>query len=168
MQSSSGQARTGSRPRSSSPGSGRSVHVVERRDQVGGGAHTAELTLPGFRHDLCSAVHPLAVGSPALSSLHLERHGLELVFPEIQVAHPLDDGSAVAVRRSVAETAAGLGEDARAYESLIGPFAQGWERLSGRAARATAALAAGPAAGRSVRADGRVLGSGAGADRVQG
>ena len=88
---------------------GRAVHVVERRDQVGGGAHTAALTLPGFRHDLCSAVHPLAVGSPALSSLQLERHGLELVLPEIQVAHPLDDGSAVAVRRSVAETAASSG-----------------------------------------------------------
>ncbi len=110
--------------------SGRSVHLIERRDQVGGGAHTAELTLPGFRHDVCSAVHPLAVGSPALSSMHLERHGLELVFPAVQAAHPLDEGGAVAVRRSVAETAAGLGEDARAYESLIGPLAQGWERLA--------------------------------------
>jgi phytoene dehydrogenase-like protein len=109
--------------------SGRSVHLIERRDQVGGGAHTAELTLPGFRHDVCSAVHPLAVGSPVMSSLHLERHGLELVFPPVQAAHPLDGGEAVAVRRSMAETAAGLGEDARAYESLIGPFAHGWERL---------------------------------------
>jgi len=108
---------------------GRSVHVIERRDRVGGGAHTAELTLPGFRHDLCSAVHSLAVGSPMLSSLGLGRHGFEPVFPEVQAAHPLDGGEAVIVRRSVDETAAGLGEDARAYRSLIGPFADGWERL---------------------------------------
>jgi len=109
---------------------GRSVHVVERRDQVGGGAHTAELTLPGFRHDVCSAVHPLAAGSPALSRWGLERHGLEFVYPKVQAAHPLDGGQAVAVSRSVRETAAGLGVDAQAYESLIGPFADGWDGLA--------------------------------------
>ena len=109
---------------------GRSVRVIERSDQVGGGAHTAELTLPGFRHDLCSAVHPLAAGSPVMSSLGLERHGLELVFPEVQAAHPLDGGEAVVVHRSVRETAAGLGDDAASYESLIRPFADGWSRLA--------------------------------------
>jgi phytoene dehydrogenase-like protein len=111
-------------------GAGRSVLVLERADEVGGGARTAELTLPGFRHDVCSAVHPLAVGSPFLRRLELERHGLEFVFSDIEAAHPLDDGSAVALRRSVAETAAGLGVDAGAYESLIGPVAAGWDSLA--------------------------------------
>jgi phytoene dehydrogenase-like protein len=109
---------------------GRSVHLVERSAEVGGGAHTAELTLPGFKHDLCSAVHPLAVGSPFFSSLALERHGLELVFPEVQLAHPLDGGDAVAVRCSLDMTATALGEDDRAYRSLVGPFADGWDRLT--------------------------------------
>src|SRR5215469_13164141 len=109
---------------------GLGVRVYEAAETVGGGARTEELTLPGFRHDVCSAVHPLAVGSPVLSSFGLARHGLELVFPEVQAAHPLDDGEAVVVHRSVRETAAGLGSDAGAYESLIRPFAEGWERLS--------------------------------------
>ena len=110
---------------------GRSVQVLERRAQVGGGAHTAELTLPGFRHDVCSAVHPLAAGSPALSSWGLERHGLELIYPKVQAAHPFDGGEAVAVSRSVSETADRLGVDRRAYQSLVGPFADGWDRLAG-------------------------------------
>ncbi|MGA2929719.1 MAG: NAD(P)/FAD-dependent oxidoreductase [Solirubrobacteraceae bacterium] len=109
---------------------GRSVHLIERSDEVGGGTRTAELTLPGFRHDVCSAVHPLAVGSPFLNGLALERHGLVLCYPEIEAAHPLDDGSAVAVRRSVADTAAGLGADGAAYASLIEPLARGWPALA--------------------------------------
>ena len=109
---------------------GRSVHVVERAEEIGGGTRTAELTLPGFRHDVCSAVHPLAVGSPYLSTLGLERYGLELLEPVVQAAHPLEDGTAVALYRSVAETALGLGVDAAAYRSLIGPFAGEWERLA--------------------------------------
>ncbi len=109
---------------------GRSVRVIERAQSVGGGTRTAALTLPGFLHDVCSAVHPLAVGSPFLSSLRLEREGLELLYPEIEAAHPLDDGSAVAVRRSISETAAGLGVDAAAYSSLIGPFATRWPALA--------------------------------------
>ncbi len=109
---------------------GRSVHVIERADEVGGGTRTAELTLPGFRHDVCSAVHPLAVGSPFLNGLALERRGLSLCYPEIEAAHPLDDGSAVAVRRSVADTAVGLGADGDAYASLIEPLARGWPALA--------------------------------------
>ncbi|MGO9750229.1 MAG: phytoene desaturase family protein [Solirubrobacteraceae bacterium] len=109
---------------------GRSVRVIERAGTIGGGTRTAELTNPGFLHDVCSAVHPLAVGSPYLSALGLERDGLELIFPEIEAAHPLDDGSAIAVRRSLSETAAGLGTDADAYASLIGPFARHWPAVA--------------------------------------
>jgi phytoene dehydrogenase-like protein len=109
---------------------GRSVHVIERERSIGGGTRTAELTLPGFRHDVCSAVHPLALGSPFLAQLGLERHGLELAFAEVEFAHPLDDGGAVALWREVAGTAAGLGVDGDAYAALIGPLARGWPRLA--------------------------------------
>lgn len=109
---------------------GRSVLVIERADSVGGGARTAELTLPGFRHDVCSAVVPLAAGSPFLSKLGLERHGLEYVYPEIEGAHALGDGTAVALRRSVADTATELGIDRRAYSRLLEPLASGWPRLA--------------------------------------
>ena len=109
---------------------GRSVHVFERAETVGGGARTAELTLPGFHHDVCSAVHPLAAGSPYLGPLQLERHGLKFVYPAIEAAHPLDDGTAVALHRSVEGTAAGLGNDGRAYASLIEPLASGWDSLA--------------------------------------
>jgi phytoene dehydrogenase-like protein len=109
---------------------GRSVLVVERAGGVGGGTRTAELTLPGYRHDVCSAIHPLAVGSPYLRTLPLEQFGLELLEPSIQAAHPLDDGSAAVLRRSLDETAEGLGVDARAYRSLVGPFAGDWDRVA--------------------------------------
>ncbi|HEY7968246.1 MAG TPA: NAD(P)/FAD-dependent oxidoreductase [Solirubrobacteraceae bacterium] len=109
---------------------GRSVHLIEGRDSVGGGTRTAELTLPGFRHDVCSAVHPLAVGSPFLRSLALERHGLELIEPSVQAAHPLDDGDAAVLVRSLEETADALAGDARAYRSLMGAFASHWDRLA--------------------------------------
>jgi phytoene dehydrogenase-like protein len=109
---------------------GRSVHVIERADVVGGGVRTAELTLPGFIHDVCSAVHPLVAGSPYLRTLGLERYGLELVFPKVELAHPLDDGSAALLHRSVSRTAEGLASDSVAYASLIGPFARDWPRLA--------------------------------------
>jgi phytoene dehydrogenase-like protein len=108
---------------------GRSVLVLERAAEIGGGTRTAELTLPGYRHDVCSAVHPLALASPFLRGLGLEDHGLEFVHPELPLAHPLDDGTAVALRRDVAETADGLGPDRDAYIRLIRPLADGWERL---------------------------------------
>ena len=109
---------------------GRSVHLIEAADRVGGGTRTQELTLPGFRHDVCSAVHPLALGSPFLRSLPLERFGLELIEPPTQAAHPLDDGSAATLERSLDQTADGLGVDGRAYRSLVGAFAREWDRLA--------------------------------------
>ena len=85
---------------------GRSVRVLEAAATIGGGTRTEQLTRPGFLHDVCSAVHPLAVASPFLASLPLAEHGLELVHPGIPLAHPLDDGDAVALHRSVERTAA--------------------------------------------------------------
>ena len=108
---------------------GRSVLVLEAAETIGGGTRTAELTLPGFRHDVCSAVHPLALASPFLRSLPLAEHGLEFAHPEIPVAHPLDDGTAATVNRSLDETADGLGVDAAAYRTLMRPLAAEWEVL---------------------------------------
>jgi phytoene dehydrogenase-like protein len=101
---------------------GRAVLVLERADTIGGGARTADLTLPGFRHDVCAAVHPLAAGSPFFRALALDAHGLDLVHPPSPLAHPLDDGTAVLLERSVGATATGLGPDARAYRTLMEPL----------------------------------------------
>ena len=109
---------------------GHSVLVLEAGDTPGGGARTAELTLPGFRHDVCSAIHPLAVGSPFFSTLPLVEHGLEWVHPRYPVAHPLDDGSAVVLERDVDATAEGLGSDERAYSRLMIPLVRDWQRIS--------------------------------------
>ena len=81
------------------------VHVLEAADSLGGGARSAELTLPGFIHDVCSAVYPFAAASPFFRSLQLEQHGLSFIRPPVPLAHPLDDGTAVVLERSVAETA---------------------------------------------------------------
>jgi phytoene dehydrogenase-like protein len=108
---------------------GRSVHVVERAETIGGGMRSAELTEPGFVHDVCSAIHPLASGSPFFAELPLGDHGLELVHPEIPLAHPFDDGSAVVLERSVDDTAAGLGADADTYRKLFGPLVRDKGRL---------------------------------------
>src|SRR4029077_16851169 len=108
---------------------GRSVLVLEAAVTIGGGLRSAELTLPGFRHDMCSAIHPLALASPFLRSLPLAEHGLAFTHPEIPVAHPLDDGTAVALHRSVDETAEGLGRDGDAYRALMVPLARGWEEI---------------------------------------
>ncbi len=103
---------------------GRSVTVYEAAPTPGGGARTAHLTLPGFRHDVCSTIHALAPSSPFLSTLDLERFGLEWVRPVLPLAHPLDDGTAVVLHRSVEETADQFGAiDADAYRRLIGPLA---------------------------------------------
>lgn len=101
---------------------GRSVLVAEAADAVGGGTRSAPLTLPGFVHDVCSAVHPMAVASPFLRTLPLADHGLEWVHPPTPVAHPLDGGRAAALERSVDATADALGPDARAYRKLMGPL----------------------------------------------
>jgi phytoene dehydrogenase-like protein len=103
---------------------GRRVTLLEGSETVGGGCRSEELTLPGYLHDTCSTVHALALASPFLSSLPLAEHGLELVHPDAPLAHPLDDGSAVLLERSVDETADGLGRDADAYRRLFQPLAR--------------------------------------------
>jgi phytoene dehydrogenase-like protein len=105
------------------------VTVVEAADAPGGGVRSAELTLPGFVHDICSSVYPLANCSPFLSTLPLKDHSLEWVFPPAALAHPFDDGSAVLLRQSLAETAAGLGADGPAYQRLIGDLASRFQDL---------------------------------------
>jgi phytoene dehydrogenase-like protein len=97
----------------------RSVLVIEGQPTIGGGARTAELTIPGFQHDVCSAVHPLGIASPFFSSLPLHNHGLEWIQPPLPLAHPLDDGTAVVVERSVEATAANLGIDGKKYARLM-------------------------------------------------
>jgi phytoene dehydrogenase-like protein len=98
---------------------GVAVTVLEAHDSIGGGTRTEELTVPGVLHDVCSAVHPLGVGSPFLQSLGLERHGLEWCYPEIDLAHPLDDGRAGVLHRSVERTVTGLGPDGPAWRRLF-------------------------------------------------
>src|SRR4051812_46536457 len=108
---------------------GKSVLVVEAADTIGGGARTAELTLPGFKHDVCSAVHPMAVASPFWKALPLAEHGLEWVHPEYPLAHPLDGDSAAVLERSVEATAERFGRDALAYRQLLGPLVGGADGL---------------------------------------
>jgi phytoene dehydrogenase-like protein len=110
---------------------GRSVLVLEAENEIGGGTRTAEVTLPGFQHDLCSAIHPLGVGSPFFRKLPLQDYGLEWIYPTVELAHPLDDGSAAALYRSIQTTGEGLGLDAAAYQHLITPLVQDWEKILG-------------------------------------
>jgi len=102
------------------------VTVLEAADTLGGGARSGELTLPGLLHDMCSAVHPMAVGSPFFRTLGLERHGLEWRWPEVDCAHPLDDGSAGMMLRSIDATVDALGSDGpgwrRAFAGPSGAF----------------------------------------------
>jgi phytoene dehydrogenase-like protein len=105
------------------------VTVLEAEDGIGGGARSGELTVPGLLHDLCSAVHPMAVGSPFLQSLGLERYGLEWRWPEVDCAHPLDDGSAGVMLRSLDDTVAGLGADGAAWRRIFGASARSFDAL---------------------------------------
>src|SRR5579862_4391789 len=91
------------------------VLVIEGADTLGGGCRTAELTLPGFRHDVCSAAHPLALASPFFRRFAPAARGVAFAHPEVVYAHPLDGGRAAVVTRSVTETAAALGADAAIY-----------------------------------------------------
>jgi phytoene dehydrogenase-like protein len=109
---------------------GRSVVVYEAAATVGGGARSAELTLPGFLHDVCSAVYPLTVGSPFFRSLPLSQHGLQWIQPDAALAHPFDDGTAAILERSVEQTAAYLGADEEAYIRLVAPIVEHWAPLS--------------------------------------
>jgi phytoene dehydrogenase-like protein len=109
---------------------GRKVIVYEAADEVGGGLRSGEVTLPGFTHDHCATVHALAYASPLLMSIPLAEHGLELIQPPYPMAHPLDDGSAVILERSVKATAERLGRDAHAYEDLFTPLVEQWSKLA--------------------------------------
>jgi phytoene dehydrogenase-like protein len=110
---------------------GRSVELYEARDTVGGGCRSAQLTLPGVVHDVCSAIHPLGRSSPLFRELELERHGLEWIEPPIQIAHPLDDGRAALVHRDIGRTVASFedGADARTYRGWIGPMQGDWDLI---------------------------------------
>ena len=109
---------------------GRSVVVLEAADTIGGGARTEELTLPGFRHDVCSAIHPMAGASPFFAAAGLDRHGLALVQPEIALVHPLEDGRAGVMHRSLEATVEGLGRDGKAWDRLIGWAARRWDVIA--------------------------------------
>lgn len=108
---------------------GQSVLVLEAADTVGGGTRSAELTLPGFVHDVCATIHSLGVASPALSLDTLGQHGLRWLWPEIPLAHPLDDGRAGVLYRGVDETAAGLGVDGGRWRRLLRPVVDDWSLL---------------------------------------
>ena len=108
---------------------GLSVQVIEAEAEVGGGTRSAELTLPGFHHDVCSAVHPMGVLSPFLRDLPLEEHGLRWLHPRASVAHPMPDGPAGILYHSLERTAAGLGADAVRYSRLVGPLLDGAHEL---------------------------------------
>lgn len=105
------------------------VTVYEAADRIGGGTRSAELTVPGFTHDICSAVHPMGAGSPFFNSLPLAEHGLSWVHPPLLMAHPFDDGTAAVLHRTTAATAESLGEDGRAYRRLMDPFVERWRAL---------------------------------------
>ena len=109
---------------------GRSVLVLEAAPTVGGGTRSAELTLPGYVHDVCSAIHPLGLASPFFRTLPLAAHGLEWIHPPAALAHPLDDGTAAVLERSVEATAATLGRDAGAYRGLVTPLVAAWDDLA--------------------------------------
>lgn len=109
---------------------GQRVLLIEGKPTVGGGLRTAELTLPGFHHDICSAIHPLAVGSPFFSKLPLDQFGLEYIYPPLAAAHPFDDGTAAILSPSLEQTAASLGKDEQAYIDLIRPVVNSWPSIA--------------------------------------
>jgi phytoene dehydrogenase-like protein len=107
----------------------KSVLLLEAKSSIGGGTRSAELTLPGFVHDICSAVLPLAIASPFFRQVGLERYGLTWIQPEIPLAHPFEDGSALFLHRSLEVTSDILGRDGKAYKDLLTPFVENHERL---------------------------------------
>ena len=108
---------------------GRSVVLLEAAETIGGGTRSAQVTLPGFQHDLCSAIHPLGLASPFLRSLPLHEHGLSWIHSPVPLAHPLDDGSAVLLKRDLQSTADQLGPDGPAYLRLMTPLVRNWRAL---------------------------------------
>jgi phytoene dehydrogenase-like protein len=105
------------------------VLVLEAKDTIGGGTRTDEITLPDFQHDICSAVHPMGIGSPFLRKLPLEDFGLEWIFPPVALAHPLDDGRSAVMTRSIEESVESLGVDGGAYQRLMNPLVAAWEEI---------------------------------------
>ncbi|MEP6727228.1 MAG: NAD(P)-binding protein, partial [Bacteroidota bacterium] len=108
---------------------GLAVLIVEGKDSIGGGMRSAELTLPGFTHDVCSAIHPMAALSPFFSTLPLKQHGLEYIYPPVAAAHPFDDGTAAVLTNNITETAALLGKDEQAYLKLVGTLVNHWPEI---------------------------------------
>src|SRR5690554_3555380 len=108
---------------------GLSVLLVEGKDVIGGGMGSAELTLPGFIHDVCSAIHPMAAASPFFRSMPLAAHGLELIYPQVAAAHPFDNGKAAFLTKSLEETASALGKDKEAYLRLMEPVVRDWPKI---------------------------------------
>src|SRR6266702_5871787 len=109
---------------------GRSVIVFEAKETIGGGSRSMELTLPGFVHDVCAAIHPLGLGSTFFRTLPLEQYGLEWIHPSAPLSHPLDDGSVALFERSIDATGATLGRDAQAYTKLMIPLVAHWDRIA--------------------------------------
>jgi len=109
---------------------GLSVLVVEGKSEYGGGVRSSDLTLPGFVHDVCSAIFPLTVNSPYMSTLPLTDFGLKWVYSPVEVAHPLDNGTAILAKRSLDETSDGLDEDAKAYQALMRSIVDDWSDIS--------------------------------------
>jgi phytoene dehydrogenase-like protein len=108
---------------------GLSVLVLEAKETIGGGARTEQRTLPGFHHDICSAIHPMSVVSPFIRGLPLAEHGLEWAYSPAAIAHPLDDGSAATLELSLDATASRLGDDEKAYRNLMKPYAKHFGKL---------------------------------------
>lgn len=108
---------------------GLAVLLVEEKDVLGGGVRSAELTLPGFIHDVCSAVYPLGADSPVFKSMHLEEFGLKYLQPKYAIAHPFDDGSSVAIESSITETAAQFAKDADNYKRIFSPIVKEWPSI---------------------------------------
>lgn len=108
---------------------GRSVLVLEAADRIGGGTRTEEVTLPGFRHDICSAIHPYAAGSPFLRTLPLDDHGLEWVHPEIALAHPVTPDRVALLHRDLDQTIAGLGADGQVYGRVMRRIVADWPMI---------------------------------------
>ncbi|MFS2185338.1 phytoene desaturase family protein [Mucilaginibacter sp. Mucisp84] len=109
---------------------GLSVLLLEGKSTIGGGLRTEELTLPGYKHDVCSAIHPLAIGSPFFETLPLHEHGLEYIYPTISAAHPFDNGTAAVLKKSIIETANLLGADRDTYIKLMAPLVTSWPGLA--------------------------------------
>ncbi len=109
---------------------GKRVVVYEANATIGGGSRSAELTLPGFIHDTCSAIHPLGIGSPFFKTLPLEKYGLQWIQPSAPLAHVWDDGTAVMLERDVKQTARNLGRDGAMWARIFSPLASRWDSLA--------------------------------------